>query len=155
MKVDPERVARLSAEILERVERLAAYTAPDLPAFLEDERNVLSAKMLLVEAVEGAAALCNHVMARKFRRAPGGFVLCLDELAARLGWEDPFRQWLRRIARFRNEMSHEYREVTPEPVYRMARKEAEVLRELVARVRDWLRAEGDLSPGIRSEGEAR
>jgi uncharacterized protein YutE (UPF0331/DUF86 family) len=52
-------------------------------------------------------------------------------------------------------MSHEYREVTPEPVYRMAREEAGVLRELVARVRDWLRAEGDLSPGIRSEGEAR
>ena len=75
MKVDPERVARLSAEILERVERLAAYTAPDLPAFLEDERNVLAVKMLLVEAVEGAAALCNHIMARKFRQAPGGFVL--------------------------------------------------------------------------------
>jgi hypothetical protein len=71
MKVDPERVARLSAEILERVERLAAYTAPDLPAFLEDERNVLAVKMLLVEAVEGAAALCNHIMARKFRQAPG------------------------------------------------------------------------------------
>ncbi len=155
MRVDPERVARLSAEILERVERLAVYTTLDLPAFLEDERNVLSAKMLLVEAVEGAAALCNHVMARKFRRAPGGFVLCLDELAARLGWEDPFRQRLRRIARFQNEMSHEYREVTPEPVYRMAREEAGVLRELVARVRDWLRAEGDLSRGIRSEGEAR
>jgi hypothetical protein len=52
-------------------------------------------------------------------------------------------------------MSHEYREVTPEPVYRMAREEAGVLRELVARLRDWLRAEGDLSRGIRSEGEAR
>jgi len=144
VKVDPERVTRLSAEILERVERLAVYTALDLPAFLEDERNVLAVKMLLVEAVEGAAVLCNHVMARKFRRAPEGFVLCLDELAARLGWENPFRQRLRRIAGFRNEMIHEYREVTPEQVYRMAREEAGVPRELVARVRDWLRAEGDL-----------
>ena len=41
-------------------------------------------------------------------------------------------------------MIHEYREVTPEQIYRMAREEAGVLRELVARVRDWLRMEGDI-----------
>lgn len=59
MKPDLERVARLSAEILERLEKLATCTAIPSGDFQADERTVLAAKMLLVEAVEGAAALCN------------------------------------------------------------------------------------------------
>ncbi|MCS6962850.1 DUF86 domain-containing protein [Thermoflexus sp.] len=143
MKPDPERVARLSAEILERLEKLRAYTAVDFTDFQADERTVLAAKMLLVEAVEGAAALCNHIMARRFRQAPGGFILCFDALGDRLGWEEEFRGRLRRLARFRNELIHEYREITPEQVYRMAREEAGALAEMVRRLREWLRAEGE------------
>ncbi|GBD08390.1 hypothetical protein HRbin22_00630 [Candidatus Thermoflexus japonica] len=138
MKPDPERVARLSAEILERLEKLEAYTAVEFADFEADERTILAVKMLLVEAVEGAAALCNHIMARVFRHAPGGFVLCFDMLADRLGWEDEFRQRLRRLARFRNERIHEDREVTPAQIYRMAREEAGALEEMVRRLQAWL-----------------
>ena len=141
MKPDLERVARLSAEILERLEKLATYTAIPSGDFQADERTVLAAKMLLVEAVEGAAALCNHIMARKFREAPGGFILCFDALAARLGWEEAFRQRLRRLARFRNALIPEYREVGADPVYRIAREEAGVLQEMVRRIRDWLQSQ--------------
>ncbi len=141
MRPDPERVARLSAEIIQRLEKLSVYTRLELMDFQADERTVLAAKMLLVEAVEGAAALCNHIMARVFREAPGGFILCFDALAARLGWEESFRQRLRRVARFRNELIHEYREITPEQVYRVAREEAHVLAEMVRRLREWLQTQ--------------
>ncbi len=143
MKADPERVARLSAEILERLEKLAVYTSSALTDFQSDERTVLAAKMLLVEAVEGAAALCNHILARVFREAPGGFILCFEALAVRLGWEEEFRHRLRRLARFRNELIHEYREITPDQVYQIARQEADALREMVRRVREWLQAKTD------------
>lgn len=85
MKPDPERVARLSAEILDRLEKLAAYTAIPFADFQADERTVLAVKMLMVEAVEGAAALCNHLMARKFRQAPGGF-------SSSIGWHGGKRE---------------------------------------------------------------
>ncbi len=140
MRPDPERVARLSAEVLERLEKLATYVSAGPDEFQADERTVLAAKMLLVEAVEGAAALCNHIMARVFREAPGGFILCFEALAARLGWEESFRQRLRRIARFRNELIHEYRKVASEQIYRIAREEAEALVEMIRRVREWLEA---------------
>ncbi|WP_376792853.1 DUF86 domain-containing protein [Thermoflexus sp.] len=144
MRPDPERVARLSAEILQRLEKLSVYTRSELADFQADERTVLAAKMLLVEAVEGAAALCNHIMARVFREAPGGFILCFEALATRLGWEEPFRQRLRRVARFRSELIHEYREITPEQVYRVAREEAHVLAEMVRRLREWLQTQEGL-----------
>lgn len=58
-----------------------------------------------------------------------------------LGWEEAFRQRLRRLARFRNALIPEYREVGADPVYRIAREEAGVLQEMVRRIRDWLQSQ--------------
>ena len=115
--INPNIVAAKISEIQQSLERLNSISSKGRGAFLTDPDLIDSAKYRLITAIEAAISICNHIIARKFKRAPESYSDCFillhecgvisAELAERLG----------NMARFRNMLVHIYWEIDDEKIF--------------------------------------
>ena len=115
--INPNLVATKISEIQQSLERLDSITSKGRDVFLTDPDLIDSAKYRLITAVEVAISICNHIIARKFKRVPESYSDCFTilhecgvitaELAEKLG----------NMARFRNMLVHIYWEIDDEKIF--------------------------------------
>jgi uncharacterized protein YutE (UPF0331/DUF86 family) len=115
--INPNLVATKISEIQQSLERLDSITSKGRDVFLTDPDLIDSAKYRLITAIEAAISICNHIIARKFKRVPESYSDCFTilhecgvisaELATRLG----------NITRFRNMLVHIYWEIDDEKIF--------------------------------------
>lgn len=115
--INPNLVATKISEIQQSLERLDSITSKGRDVFLTDPDLIDSAKYRLITAIEAAISICNHIIARKFKRVPESYSDCFTilhecgvisaELAERLG----------NMARFRNMFVHIYWEIDDEKIF--------------------------------------
>lgn len=115
--INPNLVATKISEIQQSLERLDSITSKGRDVFLTDPDLIDSAKYRLITAIEAAISICNHIIARKFKRVPESYSDCFTilhecdvisaELAERLG----------NMARFRNMLVHIYWEIDDEKIF--------------------------------------
>jgi len=108
-------------EIREAAQKVQQYAALPDEAFFADERNLYTVEHLLLIAIEAAAALCNHVLAKTARRAPTSYVECFEGLQAVHKLNEGLAAKLVQMARFRNLLVHRYRGVDAARVPEYAR----------------------------------
>ena len=115
--INPNLVATKISEIQQSLERLDSITSKGRDVFLTDPNLIDSAKYRLITAIEAAISICNHIIARKFKRVPESYSDCFTilhecsvitaELAEKLG----------NMARFRNMLVHIYWEIDDEKIF--------------------------------------
>ena len=115
--INPNLVATKISEIQQSLERLDSITSKGRDVFLTDPDLIDSAKYRLITAIEASISICNHIIARKFKRVPESYSDCFTilhecsvitaDLAERLG----------NMARFRNMLVHIYWEIDDEKIF--------------------------------------
>ncbi len=119
--IDASMVRERAREIRDNVQKVQQYTALSDAEFFADERNLYTVMHLLLIAIETAAALCNHLLAKTARRAPVSYAECFEGLRLAHRLDDALAGRLIRMARFRNLLVHRYWEVDPVQILRYAR----------------------------------
>ena len=114
-------VSDRAREIRATLQKLQQYTALPDDEFFADERNLYTVEHLLLIAIEAAATLCNHILAKTARRAPISYGECFEGLQLVHSLDDQLAAKLIQMARFRNLLVHRYWDVDPIKVLTYAR----------------------------------
>jgi len=115
--INPNLIGTKISEIQQSLERLGDISSKGKEAFLKESNLRDSAKYRLITAIEAAISICNHIAARKFKRAPQSYSDCfmiLHELGVISG---DLAKRLGDMARFRNMLVHIYWEINDEKIY--------------------------------------
>lgn len=148
MPPNVELIRTRAADIRRELETLAAYALLEEDEFTGNPEKVRAARYSLIVAVEAAAAICNHLCARR-GRAPESYPGCFETLGE-LGVVDaPLARRLAAMARLRNLLVHGYARIDDGHLHRILREDLGDLNLFLAGVEAYLHrtgGEGD-APG--------
>ncbi len=140
-QVDLEVLKTRALSLRESLEKMKKYVALSDDEFWSEERNILSVKHLLLQAIEDAASICSHLLARLGGESPSGYADCFQGLE-RLGILPPgLTPRMMTMARFRNLLVHRYWEVDDRRVLQFARVDADDLYAFLRSVGHFLHAQ--------------
>lgn len=120
-QVNPDVVRTKAAAIRQTVARISRLVAQSDEQFWGDERNIETLKLWLIELMQDAADLCNHLAARLLHRAPTSYPECFEMLGDEGIIDEALANSLRQMARFRNLLIHRYWDVNDRRVLEIAR----------------------------------
>jgi uncharacterized protein YutE (UPF0331/DUF86 family) len=120
---------------LDKVQRLVAL--PD-EQFWGNELHLDSVKLHLIQAIEDAASICTHLIARLGGVAPAAYAECFASLHQRGILDASLAERLQAMARFRNLLVHRYWQVDDQQVLRIAREQVTDLLEFLRQVGEYL-----------------
>jgi uncharacterized protein YutE (UPF0331/DUF86 family) len=139
--IDIERLRERAMSLRENLRKISFYAEVPDEEFWDDERNILALKHLLLQAIEDAASICAHILARCGGGAPASYAGCFQELE-RLGiLPSDLTERLMAMARFRNLLVHRYWNVDDRRVLSFARCDISDLEDFLRAVGESLRAE--------------
>ena len=117
MELNPDKVRKITSEILTSLERLEELKRLHKDAFLSDPHKISSAKYNFIVAIEGIVDLCNHIIAKNAFRTPEDYADTFKVLAERNAFDQEFTNTLIQMARFRNRLVHIYWEVNNDELH--------------------------------------
>lgn len=132
--INVELIRDRAREIRQSLVKIRGYADRPTPEFMADERNLYTVMHLLLICIEAAASICNHLVAKTARQAPGSFTECFDAMRSLGALDDDLAQRMMRMARFRNVLVHRYWTVQPERVLQYARQDLGDLEAFLTRV---------------------
>lgn len=106
--VDPRKVRSLLGRLAERSEELSRYGEREPDAYLADREGILASKYLLINVIEDALAVANHVIASEGYRSPGDYADSFRVLGEQGLLAHDLAERLSAAAGFRNLLVHEY-----------------------------------------------
>jgi uncharacterized protein YutE (UPF0331/DUF86 family) len=116
---NPDKVRKITSEILGSLERLEELKNLPMNEFLSDPHKIGSAKYHFIVAIEGIIDLCNHVIAKNNFRTPEDYADTFRVMAERGTFDEGFTETLIQMSRFRNRLVHIYWEVDSHELYRL------------------------------------
>lgn len=119
MQFNPDKVRKISSEILAALERLDDLRSLAPEAFTADQHKVGSAKYSLIVAIEGAVDLCNHAIAKNGFRTPEDYADTFRVMEEKGAFDNDFTASLIQMARFRNRLVHIYWDIDDAELYRI------------------------------------
>jgi uncharacterized protein YutE (UPF0331/DUF86 family) len=135
LEYNPDKVRKITSELLGALERLEDLGKLPEAEFTADPHKVGSAKYSLIVAIEGAVDLCNHVIAKNGFRTPEDYADTFRVMEERGAFAADFVAALIQMARFRNRLVHIYWDIDDAEVYR-------IIRTRLADIRRFLREYG-------------
>jgi len=141
LKFNPDKVKKLTSEILQALERLEDLRNLSEEEFLSDPHKIGSAKYNFIVAIEGMIDLCNHIIAKNNYRAPEDYADTFRVLAERGAFDQEYTDTLIQMARFRNRLVHIYWEVDDNELYRIIQSRLGDIRVFLKKWGEFLRAE--------------
>jgi uncharacterized protein YutE (UPF0331/DUF86 family) len=143
-RVNAELIRTKATAIRRNIERITRLASLPDEQFWSDERNIETLKLWLIELVQDAADLCNHLAARLAHQVPLSYPECFEVLGDEGILEKSLADSLRTLARFRNLLVHRYWDVDDQRVLQIARTQLGDLEQ-------FLEAVGRVT-GIRDDG---
>jgi uncharacterized protein YutE (UPF0331/DUF86 family) len=143
-RVNAELIRTKATAIRRNIERITRLASLPDEQFWSDERNIETVKLWLIELVQDAADLCNHLAARLAHQVPLSYPECFEMLGDEGILEKSLADSLRAMARFRNLLVHRYWDVDDQRVLQIARTQLDDLEQ-------FLEAVGRIT-GIRDDG---
>lgn len=120
--LDKDRISKNKADILSIRLQIEEITGMGKEAFLQDKRNPLSLKYLLIEAVEAITEVCQHILARTKGVSCSGYIDCIVKAGEKGIITAPLSSKLRRLADLRNSLIHRYWIINDEQLYDICRE---------------------------------
>jgi len=117
LELNPDKVRKITSEILTSLERLEELKRLHKDAFLSDPHKISSAKYNFIAAIEGIVDLCNHLIAKNAFRTPEDYADTFKVLAEKGAFDRDFTGTLVQMARFRNRLVHIYWEVNSDELH--------------------------------------
>lgn len=105
---NPDKLRKISSEILGALARLEDLKRMPEKEFLADPHKIGSAKYNLIVAIEGAVDLCNHIIAKNGFRTPEDYADTFRVMEEKGAFDPEFTNSLTQMARFRNRLVHIY-----------------------------------------------
>jgi uncharacterized protein YutE (UPF0331/DUF86 family) len=117
--VDRDTLASILRNLRRCLEKLAILAALSEDAFLQDFKNVESAKHLLQVSIECCLDIAHHIVADEGYRTPNDYYDTFVVLQENGVLPEAFMPTLRRMVSFRNRVVHLYWDVDDATVYRI------------------------------------
>lgn len=117
MELNPDKVRKITSEILAALDLLEELKKLPKDAFLSDTHKISSAKYNFIVAIEGIIDLCNHIIAKNSFRTPEDYADTFKVLAEKNAFDPQFTNTLIQMARFRNRLVHIYWEVSNDELH--------------------------------------
>jgi len=117
LELNPDKVRKITSEILTSLESLEELKRLPKNAFLSDPHKIASSKYNFIVAIEGIVDLCNHIIAKNAFRTPEDYADTFKVLAERNAFDQEFTNTLIQMARFRNRLVHIYWEVNNDELH--------------------------------------
>lgn len=117
-----ELIRSRAADIKRELETLATYALLAEEEFAANPEKVRAARYSLIVAVEAAAAICNHLCARR-GRAPESYPGCFESLGELGILDTALAARLAAMARLRNLLVHGYGRVDDKRLHRILRED--------------------------------
>jgi len=117
LEFNPDKVRKITSEILMSLERLEELKSFSQDVLLSDPHKMGSAKYNFIVAIEGMIDLCNHIIAKNGFRTPEDYADTFRVMAERGAFDEKFTKILIQIARFRNRLVHIYWEVDDKELF--------------------------------------
>ena len=133
--------ARLN-DIRDQLRVLRAHACTEDGAFLANAEGIRSARYALIVLVEAAAAICNHLCARRLRETPETYADCFRRMAAGGLLDRGLAARLGAMARLRNLLVHVYAQVDDARLLRALREDLGDVEAYAQTVEGLLAAEG-------------
>jgi len=131
LEFNPDKVRKITFEMLASVEMLEELGRLPEDEFLSDRHKIASAKYSFLVAIEGAIDLCNHIIAKNALRVPEDYADAFRVLAEKGAFGPEFTATLVQMARFRNRLVHIYWEVDNRELYGYLRDRLQDIREFL------------------------
>ena len=131
MVFNADKVRKVASEMLAALERLEELSRLSEQEFTADPHMVSSAKYNLIVAIEGAIALCNHVIAKNGFRTPEDYADTFKVMEERGAFDADFTNALIQMARFRNRLVHIYWDIDDAELHRIINTKLEVIRRFL------------------------
>lgn len=138
MEFNPDKVRKITSEILNALGRLEALAGLPEEQFLSDPDRIGSAKYHFIVAIEGIVDLCNHVIAKNAFRTPEDYADTFRVMAEKGAFDADFTRTLSQMARFRNRLVHIYWEVDGQELLRIMRADLQDRRLFLKRFGSFL-----------------
>jgi uncharacterized protein YutE (UPF0331/DUF86 family) len=135
LQYNPDKIRKITSEILLCLRRLEELGALETSLFLADPHKMGSAKYHLVVAIEGIVDLCNHIIARNGFKTPEDYSDTIRVMEEHQAFGREFAETLIRMVRFRNRLVHIYWEIDDNEIWR-------ILKEHLSDIRRFLREFG-------------
>ncbi|KAF0221015.1 MAG: hypothetical protein FD174_728 [Geobacteraceae bacterium] len=119
MQFNPDKIRKISSEVLAALERLDDLRKLSSHEFTADPHKVGSAKYSLIVAIEGAVDLCNHIIAKNGFRTPEDYADTFRVMEERGAFAADFTAALIQMARFRNRLVHIYWDIDDTELHRI------------------------------------
>lgn len=119
MEYNPDKVRKITSEILTALERLEDLQKLTKTEFIADPHKIGSAKYNLIVAIEGAVDLCNHVISKNGFRTPEDYTDTFMVMREKGAFDEGFTSSLIQMVRFRNRLVHIYWDVDDAELYRI------------------------------------
>jgi uncharacterized protein YutE (UPF0331/DUF86 family) len=119
--IDASVVRTKAAAIRRNIARVRGLASLPDDQFWADERNIETIKLWLIQLVQDAADLCNHLAVRLLSEPPENYPECFELLHEAQILDETLAENLRKMARFRNLIVHRYWDVDDRRVLEIAR----------------------------------
>lgn len=134
MKPDLYVLQARAASLRQNLAHIGKLASLPEEQFWGNELYLDSIKLHLIQAIEDAASICTHLMARLGGMAPSSYAECFAALHERGVIDEALAGRLQAMARFRNLLVHRYWQVDDQRVLRIAREEVGDLLEFLRQV---------------------
>lgn len=131
MEFNPDKVRKITSEVLSALERLEDLKRLSEKEFLSDTHKVGSAKYNLIVAIEGAVDICNHIISKNGFRTPEDYADTFRVMLERGAFDAEFTKTLIQMARFRNRLVHIYWDIDDVEMYKIVRSHLDDIRKFL------------------------
>jgi uncharacterized protein YutE (UPF0331/DUF86 family) len=131
LEYNPDKVRKITSEILSALQRLEELGKIPEAEFLADPHKVGSAKYSLIVAIEGTVDLGNHVISKNGLRTPEDYADTFRVLEEKGVFDREFTGSLVQMARFRNRLVHIYWDIDDAEIYRIIRTRLQDIRRFL------------------------
>ena len=118
---------------IERLEKIKAISEKDFLIDF-DLKDIASYKLITI--IEASLTICQHICAKKLKKAPESYSHCFKLLSENNLLEDKLAIKLQKMARFRNMLTHAYWNIDYSLVYEIIQKNLIHVKKFIIQISD-------------------
>jgi uncharacterized protein YutE (UPF0331/DUF86 family) len=123
MQIEAEKIKKRVAEINEAKEGIVRIVSLSDKELLANKESMAALKYYLLQIVEAVGSICVHIAAKKFNKGVSAFGECFEILNEEGLLNDDLTLRLRKMAKFRNKLMHQYWGIDDVKILEYAKKD--------------------------------
>jgi len=136
--IDVDRILKAKMDIIKVSDQIDQLFGGKVKDFLDDPKNALALKYLLIEAVEAIADICQHLLAKTKGIVCEGYIDCIVKMGETGIITSSLAQKLRKLADLRNILVHRYWVIDDKKVYAQTLENKKYLIEFVDQIESFI-----------------